>query len=67
MYVIVAPGGLSFWNWLFLILAFIVDIASYSGGGKCCCNKKCSTKKEEPKASVEAKPVASDENKEEGK
>ena len=32
MYVIVYPGGLSFINWVFLGLAFAVDIASYGGG-----------------------------------
>lgn len=64
MYVIVAPGGLSFWNWLFLGLALVLDIASYGGSGKYCKNKKCGTKKEEnPSASVEAKPVVSTENK----
>jgi hypothetical protein len=34
MYVIVAPGGaLSLWDWLFLILAVVIDIGSYTGGG----------------------------------
>lgn len=34
MYAIVYPDGLSFWNWLFLALAVITDIASYGGGAK---------------------------------
>ena len=34
MYVIVAPGGVEgFWEWLFLILAIIIDIGQYGGGG----------------------------------
>jgi CDP-diglyceride synthetase len=34
MYVIVSPGGVEgFWNWLFLILAILVDIGAYTGGG----------------------------------
>lgn len=33
MYVIVYPGGLSFVNWVFLILAFAVDISAYTSGG----------------------------------
>lgn len=34
MYVIVSPGGVEgIWNWLFLILAVIVDIGAYTGGG----------------------------------
>ena len=34
MYVIVAPGGINgLWEWLFLGLALVADIASYSGGG----------------------------------
>ena len=34
MYVIVYPGGLSFWNWVFLGLAFAVDMATYAGNGR---------------------------------
>ena len=34
MYVIVAPGGVvGIWEWGFLILAIVADIASYTGGG----------------------------------
>ena len=32
MYVGVFPGGLSFWNWLFLGLAFVADLGSYGSG-----------------------------------
>lgn len=32
MYVILIPFG-GFWDWLFLILAIIADVASYGGGG----------------------------------
>lgn len=32
MYVIIFPVA-GFWDWLFLILAIIADIASYGGGG----------------------------------
>jgi hypothetical protein len=34
MYVAVAPGGVEgIWEWGFLILAAIVDIGAYAGGG----------------------------------
>ena len=33
MYVIVAPGGVTGLDWLWVILAVIIDIAAYSGGG----------------------------------
>ena len=34
MYVIVAPGGINgLWEWLFIGLAVIADIGSYTGGG----------------------------------
>jgi len=34
MYVIVSPGGIvGIWEWLFLILAVIIDIGAYTGGG----------------------------------
>jgi hypothetical protein len=34
MYVIVAPGGINgLWEWLFMGLAVIADIGSYTGGG----------------------------------
>ncbi len=34
MYVIVAPGGVSgFWDWAFIILAVVIDVGSYTGGG----------------------------------
>ena len=34
MYVLVAPGGIvGLWEWLFLILAVVIDIGSYTGGG----------------------------------
>lgn len=34
MYVILAPGGIvGLWEWLFIILAVVIDIGSYTGGG----------------------------------
>lgn len=33
MYVIVAPGGVVGFDWLWLGLALIVDLGSYGGGG----------------------------------
>ena len=34
MYVAVAPGGIvGFWEWLFMILAVVIDIGAYTGGG----------------------------------
>ena len=34
MYVILAPNGIvGIWEWLFLILGVVFDIASYTGGG----------------------------------
>jgi hypothetical protein len=34
MYVAVAPGGVNgIWEWLFLILAVVIDIGAYTGGG----------------------------------
>ena len=32
MYVIVAPGGIHNWDWLWLGLMLVADIASYAGG-----------------------------------
>ena len=32
MYVIVAPGGVVGWDWLWLGLMLVADITSYSGG-----------------------------------
>ena len=32
MYVIVAPGGIASWDWLWLGLMLVADIASYSSG-----------------------------------
>lgn len=32
MYVIVAPGGVVGWDWLWLGLMFVGDLASYGGG-----------------------------------
>jgi len=32
MYVIVAPGGIVSWDWLWLGLMLLADITSYSGG-----------------------------------
>ncbi|MFN2137440.1 MAG: hypothetical protein ACK2UK_15875 [Candidatus Promineifilaceae bacterium] len=32
MYVLVAPGGITGWEWLFIGLMLIGDIASYAGG-----------------------------------
>ena len=34
MYVIVFPGGLSVVNWIFLGLAFAIDMGTYFGGGR---------------------------------
>ena len=34
MWVIVYPGGISFWNWIFLGIAFFVDMGTYFGGGR---------------------------------
>ncbi len=33
MYVIVAPGGVTGFDWFWLILMLIADIGSYAGGG----------------------------------
>lgn len=33
MYVAVAPGGITGWDWLWMGLAVIGDIGSYAGGG----------------------------------
>jgi hypothetical protein len=33
MYVLVAPGGVTGFDWVWLILAIIGDVAMYSGGG----------------------------------
>jgi hypothetical protein len=33
MYVLVYPGGVTGWDWLWIILAVIVDVAAYTGGG----------------------------------
>jgi len=33
MYVIVAPGGITGFDWLWIGLAIFIDIAAYSGGG----------------------------------
>jgi hypothetical protein len=33
MYVLVAPGGVVGWDWLWLGLAFVGDIGMYAGGG----------------------------------
>jgi hypothetical protein len=32
MYVLVAPGGVEGWDWLWIILMLVADIASYAGG-----------------------------------
>jgi hypothetical protein len=32
IYIIIAPGGVIGFDWLWLILAFVADIASYGGG-----------------------------------
>ena len=34
MWVIVYPGGISLVNWIFLGIAFLVDMGTYFGGGK---------------------------------
>ncbi len=33
MYVIVAPGGIVGFDWVWLALALVADLASYGGGG----------------------------------
>ncbi len=33
MYVLVAPGGLIGFDWIWLVLAVLADIAMYAGGG----------------------------------
>ncbi len=33
MYVAVAPGGISSWDWVWIVLAVRGDLASYAGGG----------------------------------
>ncbi|UCD41166.1 MAG: hypothetical protein JSV69_11325 [Chloroflexota bacterium] len=33
MYVILVPWTGNFWEWLFMILAVLADLASYGGGG----------------------------------
>jgi hypothetical protein len=33
MYVLVAPGGVIGWDWLWLGLAVLGDIGAYAGGG----------------------------------
>ena len=33
MYVLVAPGGVTGFDWVWLILAILADVAMYSGGG----------------------------------
>jgi len=34
MWVIVYPGGISLVNWIFLGIAFLIDMGTYFGGGK---------------------------------
>jgi hypothetical protein len=34
MWVFVYPGGISMVNWIFLALAFMVDMGTYFGGGR---------------------------------
>jgi hypothetical protein len=33
MYVVVAPGGVQGFEWFWLALSFVVDLAGYAGGG----------------------------------
>lgn len=33
MWVVVTPGGVAWWEWLFVVLAVIIDIGAYTGGG----------------------------------
>jgi hypothetical protein len=33
MYVLVAPGGVTGFDWVWLILAIVADVAMYGGGG----------------------------------
>ena len=32
MYMIVWPGGILWWEWIFIVLAVFADISSYTGG-----------------------------------
>ena len=32
MFVLLAPGGIVAWDWLWIIIMLVVDIASYGGG-----------------------------------
>ena len=34
MYVLVAPGGIAWFDWLWLGLALVIDIGTYTGGGR---------------------------------
>jgi len=34
MWVIVYPGGISLVNWIFLGIAFLIDMGTYFGGGR---------------------------------
>jgi hypothetical protein len=34
MYVLVFPGGITAFEWALIVFAFLVDIASYGGGGR---------------------------------
>ena len=34
MWVLVYPGGISMVNWLFLGIAFLIDMGTYFGGGR---------------------------------
>ena len=33
MYVLVAPGGVAGWDWILMIIAVLIDLGSYGGGG----------------------------------
>jgi hypothetical protein len=33
MYVLVSPGGVTGFDWVWIVLAVIVDVAAYTGGG----------------------------------
>lgn len=33
IYVLVAPGGVAGWDWVWMVLAVLIDLGSYGGGG----------------------------------
>ena len=65
MYVIVGVGGVEGWDWLWLFLAFLIDLLSYGGGAWKGKDKVSSGGSNEPAKEVEATPVEKEEPKEE--